>query len=54
MPIKDAEKIVYMQCNVLCINSKTAKHIFDIRGASVFECPSDSLNLNPIKRFEIS
>ena len=38
-----------MQGNVLCISSKTAKHIFDIRGTSVFECPSDSLDLNPMQ-----
>ena len=48
MPIKGAKKIVYMYDNVLC-NSKTAKHILDIRGTSLFECPSDSIDLNPIQ-----
>ena len=34
-----------MQGNVLCIYPKSAKHIIDIRGMSVFECPGDSLDL---------
>ena len=38
-----------MQGNVLCISSKAAKHIFDIRETSVFECPGDYLDLNPIQ-----
>ena len=48
MPIKDAKNIV-MQGNVLCIYPKSAKHIIDIRGISVFECPCDSIDLNPIE-----
>ena len=43
MPIKDAKKIVFIQGNVLCIYPKSAKHIIDIRGMSVFECPGDYL-----------
>ena len=38
-----------MQDSVICINSKTAKHIFHIRETSVFECPSDSLGLQSIQ-----
>ena len=45
MPIKDAKIIsIYMQDNVIFINSKTAKHILDISGKSVFECPDDSFD----------
>ena len=43
------KELVYMQGNVICINSKTAKHIFGIRETSVFECPSDSLGLQSIQ-----
>ena len=39
-----------MQDNFLCSNSKTAKHIPDIRGTFVFEFPGDSLDLNPIQQ----
>ena len=35
------KEFVYMQDSVICINSKTAKHIFDTRETSVFEPPSD-------------
>ena len=38
-----------MQGIVLCINPKSAKHIIDIRGMFVFECPGDSLDLKPIQ-----
>ena len=38
-----------MQGNVLCIYPKFEKHILDIRGMSVFECPCDSLDLNKLK-----
>ena len=48
MPIKDA-KILFMQGNILCIYPKSAKHIIDIRGMSVFECPGDSIDLKPIQ-----
>ena len=48
MPIKDA-KTVFMQGNVLCIYPKSAKHIIDIRGMSVSECPGDSFDLKPIQ-----
>ena len=48
MPIKGA-KIVFMQGNVFCIYPKSAKHITDIRGMSVFECSGDSLDLKPIQ-----
>ena len=44
------KELVYMQGNVLCINSKTAKHILDIRGTSMFECPGDSMDLNPVQQ----
>ena len=52
MPIKNAKRIssLYMQGNVLCMHFKTAKHILDIRGTSVFECPGNSLYLNPIQQ----
>ena len=43
------KKIVFTQDSILCINSETAKHTFDIRETSMFECPSDSLDLNPIQ-----
>ena len=49
---KDAKRISTscMQGSVICIHSKTAKHIFfDIRETSVFECPSDFLGLQPIQ-----
>ena len=51
MSINDAKKIVdlFMQGSVLCIYPKSAKHIIDIRGMSVFECPDDSLDLKPIQ-----
>ena len=49
MPIKDAKRISIMQDNVLCISSKFAKHIPDIRGTPVFECPGDSIDFNPIQ-----
>ena len=42
-------KIVFMQGNALCSYPKSAKHIIDITGMSVFECPDDSLDLNPIQ-----
>ena len=48
MPIKDA-KTVFMQGNILCIYPKLAKHIIDIRGMSVFECPGYSLDVKPIQ-----
>ena len=38
-----------MQGGVICIYSKTAKYIFDIRETSVFECPCDSLGLQYIQ-----
>ena len=52
MEINNANKeCEYMQLgNVLCINSKTAKHILGIRGMSAFECPGESLDLNPIQQ----
>ena len=41
MEIKDA---------YLCkARHKSAKHITDIRGMPVFECPGDSLDLKPIQ-----
>ena len=40
---------VCLQGNVLCNNSKSAKHILGIRITSVFECPGDSLDFNPIQ-----
>ena len=43
------KELVYIQGSVLCIHSKTAKHIFDIRETPVFECPGDNLDLNPIQ-----
>ena len=43
------QKIVFMQGNVFCIYPKSAKHITDIRGMSVFECSGDSLDLKPIQ-----
>ena len=50
MPKKWMRKeLVYMQGSVICINSKTAKHIFCIRKKSVFECPSDSLGIQSIQ-----
>ena len=48
MPIKDA-KIVFMQGNMLCIYPKSAKHIIDIRGMSVFEWHGDYHDLKPIQ-----
>ena len=42
-------KKVFTQGNVLCTNPKSAKHIIDIRGMSVFECPGDSFCLNPVQ-----
>ena len=36
---------VFLQGNVLCNYSKSAKHILDIRITSVFECPGDSFQL---------
>ena len=39
----------FMRDNVLCNNSKSAKHILEIRRASVFECPGDSLDLKTLK-----
>ena len=48
------KELVFMQGNVHCINPKSAKHILDSRETSVFECPDDSLDLNPYKRLEIS
>ena len=41
------KEFVFMQDNVLCNNSKSAIHIHDIRRTPVFECPGDSLDLNP-------
>ena len=41
------KELLYMQGIVLCIYFKTAKHILDIRGTSVFEDPSHSIELNP-------
>ena len=38
-----------MQGNFHCINPESAKHIIDISSMSAFECPSDSLDLNPIQ-----
>ena len=50
MSIKDAKRSIYnLQGNVLCIYPKSAKHIIDIRGTSVFECPDDSLDLKSIQ-----
>ena len=36
-----------MQGNFVNIYPKSAEHIIDIRGMSVFECPCDSLDLKP-------
>ena len=33
-----------------CIYHNSAKHIIDIRGMSVFECPDDSLDLSLYKQ----
>ena len=38
-----------MHDNVLCIYPKSAKHIIDIRGISVFECPGGSRDFKPIQ-----
>ena len=45
MPIKDVKTTVFMQGNALCIYPKSSKHIIDIRGMSVVECPDDTLDL---------
>ena len=48
MPKKDAQNSIYAkQCS--CKYPKPAKHIIDIRGMSVFECPGDSPDLKPIQ-----
>ena len=49
MPIQDSKTLVSIQGYVLCINPKSLKHIIDIRGMSVFECPGDFLDLNRIQ-----
>ena len=43
------KELVFMQGNVLCIYSKSAKQILDIRGMPVIECPGDSIDLNPVQ-----
>ena len=43
------KECVFMLGNVLSFYPKSAKHIIDIRGMSVFECPGDSLDLKPIQ-----
>ena len=43
------KELLFTQGNVLCINPKSAKHILVIRGMPFFECPGDSLDLNPIQ-----
>ena len=38
-----------MQDTVLCVEPEYAKHIIDIKGISVFKCPGDSLDFNPVQ-----
>ena len=39
--------LVFVQVSVLCNNSKSAKHIFDIRRTPVLEFHGNSLDLYP-------
>ena len=49
MPIKNAYFLCKAMSFVFIYLYKSAKHIIDIRGMSVFECPGDFLDLKPIQ-----
>ena len=49
MTINDAKRISIYAKRCFCINPKSAKHLLDIRGTSVFESPGDSCDINHIQ-----